>query len=139
LHWTVVVGAVESALTVKLELELEPAPFAAATDFVPGSAAPATKLYVREAPPPEALQDAPIAAADGNVYEATPVSPSLEAAPRSKPPAELGLNQALVPLVYRPPVAFESVSDGADGEDVSTLTMLVIETLFPMLSVPVSV
>jgi hypothetical protein len=44
LHWIVVVGAAESALTVKLELELEPAPFAASTDFVPGSAAPATKL-----------------------------------------------------------------------------------------------
>jgi hypothetical protein len=98
LHTIVVVGAVESALTVKFELELEPAPLAASTDFVPGSAAPATKLYVRDVPLPEALQEAPIAAADGKVYEAMPVSPSLEAAPRSKLPAELGLNQALVPL-----------------------------------------
>ena len=72
------VGAVESALTVKFELELEPAPFAASTDFVPGSAAPATKLYVRDAPLPEALQEAPIAPADGKVYEAMPVSPSVE-------------------------------------------------------------
>jgi hypothetical protein len=53
---------------------------------------------VRDAPLPETLQEAPIAPADGKVYEAMPVSPSLEAAPRSKLPAELGLNQALVPL-----------------------------------------
>jgi hypothetical protein len=33
----------------------------------------------------------------------------------------------------------DNVSDGADGEDVSTLTMLVIETVFPTLSVPLSV
>ena len=45
---------------------------------MPGSAAPATKLYVRDAPLPEALQEAPIAPADGNVYEAMPVSPSVE-------------------------------------------------------------
>jgi hypothetical protein len=32
------------------------------------------------------------------VYELTPVSPSLELAPRSMLPDELGLNQAFVPL-----------------------------------------
>jgi len=38
-HWIVVVGEVESAVTVKFELALPPALFAAETLFEPGSAA----------------------------------------------------------------------------------------------------
>jgi hypothetical protein len=62
-----VVGAVESAVTVKFELEDPPALFEAVTLFVPGSAATAVKEYVRVAPEPDADQFVPIDPAVGNV------------------------------------------------------------------------
>ena len=94
---------------------------------------------MREAPLPAALHEAPRPAAEGKVYELIPVSPSLELALRSTLPAELGLNQAFVPLAWRAPLVFEKVSVGADGADVSTLTVVEMATLLPTLSVPLRV
>jgi hypothetical protein len=92
------VGAAESAVTVKFELALPPALFAAETLFEPGSAAVGVNEYVRVAPDPDTDQLAPIAPAVGKVYPAMPVSLSVELAVRSNPPlAALGLMKTWVP------------------------------------------
>ena len=61
------VGAVESAVTVKFELALPPALFEAETLFEPGSPAVGVKEYVREAPDPDTDQFVPIEPAVGKV------------------------------------------------------------------------
>ena len=76
----------------------------------------------------------------GKVYEAMSVSLSvpLPATSKEPPPLALGLKYARPEAVYAPPVAFESVRLRV-GSEVSTLTVVEMETVLPTLSVPVSV
>ena len=93
------VGAAESAVTVKFELALPPALFAAETLCEPGSAGgrrEASKCALR--PSRTTDQFVPIAPAVGKVYPEMSVSLSVELAVRSNPPfAALGLMKTWVP------------------------------------------
>ena len=72
-----------------------------------------------------------------------PLSPSVALAARSKPPlaAAAGRKKTIDPAPGQDalPVAFDGVSDGAAGAEVSTYTTVVTETALPTLSVPVRV
>ena len=68
-----------------------------------------------------------------------PDSPSEELAVTSKLPLLVERKKTLSPTAVVVPVKFEKLKVGADGSDVSTLTVAVTEAVLPRLSVPVRV
>ena len=68
-----------------------------------------------------------------------PESPSDELPVTSKLPVPVGRKKTVLPTADVVPVKLEKLNVGADGSEVSTLTVAVTDAVLPRLSMPVSV